>query len=57
MTPSPSQEVTELLLAWSQGGQAALDKLIPLVHKELRRLAHRHMRLEPSEAPSVPRSA
>jgi len=46
MTPSPSQEVTELLLAWSQGGQAALDKLIPLVHKELRRLAHRHMRLE-----------
>ena len=41
-TPSP-QEVTQLLLAWSQGDQAALDQLIPLVHAELHRLAHRCM--------------
>ena len=40
--PSPS-EVTQLLLAWSQGEQAALDKLIPLVTAELRRLAHHYM--------------
>jgi RNA polymerase sigma factor (TIGR02999 family) len=41
-TPSP-QEVTQLLLAWSQGDQAALDQLIQLVHAELHRLAHRCM--------------
>src|SRR5262245_25409043 len=41
-TPSP-QEVTQLLMAWSQGDQSALDQLIPLVHAELHRLAHRCM--------------
>ena len=40
--PSPP-EVTQLLLAWSQGEQAALDKLIPVVTAELRRLAHHYM--------------
>ena len=33
-----------LLLAWSEGEQEALEKLIPLVHQELQRLAHRYMR-------------
>jgi RNA polymerase sigma-70 factor, ECF subfamily len=42
MTPS-SQEVTQWLVAWSNGDQTALDQLIPLVHEELRRLAHRYM--------------
>jgi RNA polymerase sigma factor (TIGR02999 family) len=41
-TPS-SKEVTQLLLAWNSGDQAALDQLIPLVHEELHRLAHRYM--------------
>ena len=41
-----SQGVTELLLAWSQGEQAALDKLVPRVHAELRRVAHRYMARE-----------
>jgi len=36
-------EVTELLLAWRQGDQHALDKLIPLVYDELKRLARRYM--------------
>lgn len=36
-------QVTELLLAWSQGEQGALQKLIPLVHAELSRLAHHYM--------------
>jgi len=40
--PSP-HEVTQLLLDWSNGDQAALDKLMPLVHTELRRLAHHYM--------------
>jgi len=45
MTPS-SQEVTQWLVAWSNGDNAALDLLIPLVHEELRRLANRYMRKE-----------
>jgi DNA-directed RNA polymerase specialized sigma24 family protein len=40
-TPAP-QEVTQLLIAWSNGDQAALDKLVPLVYDELRRLARRY---------------
>jgi len=42
MTPAPN-EVTQLLVAWSNGDSAARDALIPLVHDELRRLAHRYM--------------
>jgi len=41
-----SADVTRLLLAWSHGDEAALKKLIPLVYRELRRLAHRYMRQE-----------
>jgi RNA polymerase sigma factor (TIGR02999 family) len=40
------QEVTQLLLAWSRGDRAALDRLIPLVSTELHRLAHHYMRRE-----------
>src|SRR5262245_42935358 len=40
--PSPN-EVTRLLLQWSGGDRAALDKLMPLVYEELRRLAHHYM--------------
>ena len=43
---TPPNEVTGLLLDWSNGDRAALDKLVPLVHDELRRLAHRYMRQE-----------
>ena len=42
MTPAPN-EVTQLLVAWSNGDSAARDALMPLVHDELRRLAHRYM--------------
>ena len=41
-TPS-SQEITQLLLAWSDGDQAALEKLTPLVYAELHRLAKGYM--------------
>jgi RNA polymerase sigma-70 factor, ECF subfamily len=40
-------EVTALLQAWRRGEQSALDRLVPLLHAELRRLAHRHMRGQP----------
>src|SRR4051794_41969913 len=43
---SPSEEVTQLLVAWSNGNHAALEKLMPLVYEELRRLAHHYMRRE-----------
>jgi RNA polymerase sigma factor (TIGR02999 family) len=46
-TPSASPEdVTQLLLAWGNGNQDALEKLMPLVYEELRRLAHHYMRRE-----------
>lgn len=43
-----TRQVTELLLAWGDGDQAALDQLIPLVHAELRRIAARYMARERS---------
>jgi RNA polymerase sigma-70 factor (ECF subfamily) len=41
-----SREVSVLLQAWSDGDEAALEKLTPIVYDELRRLAHRQMRKE-----------
>lgn len=41
-----SSEITELLLAWEQGDQGALERLMPLVMEELRRYATRYMRDE-----------
>jgi RNA polymerase sigma-70 factor (ECF subfamily) len=38
-----THEVTRLLQAWSSGDEAALKELMPLVYKELHRLAHRYM--------------
>ena len=37
------QRVTELLQQWSQGDDAALAELTPVVYEELRRIAHHHM--------------
>ena len=45
MTLSPKQ-VTELLIEWREGDEAALDRLMPLVYEELRRMAARYMRGE-----------
>lgn len=39
----PAQDVTALLHQWRQGDQTALDRLIPMVYGELRRLAHMYM--------------
>ncbi len=35
--------VTDLLLQWGHGDDGALDRLIPLVHRELHQIARRHM--------------
>jgi RNA polymerase sigma-70 factor (ECF subfamily) len=45
MKPSP-EEITDLLLDWGNGDKAALDRVIPMVYQELRRVAHRQMRRE-----------
>lgn len=42
-------EVTQLLVAWGSGDEAALDQLMPLVYDELRRLARRHLGSERRE--------
>jgi RNA polymerase sigma-70 factor (ECF subfamily) len=46
MPTAASHEVTQLLMAWNDGDQSALERLIPLVHAELHRIARRYMRSE-----------
>ncbi len=41
-----SHDLTELLVAWSDGDESALERLAPLVQSELRRLASHYMRQE-----------
>jgi RNA polymerase sigma factor (TIGR02999 family) len=41
--------ITQLLVRWSGGDQAALEKLMPLVYRELRRLASNYLRRERKE--------
>ena len=41
-----SADVTSLLVAWSEGDEAALASLVPRIYAELHRLAHHHMRAE-----------
>jgi len=43
MTKGSTHEVTGLLQAWAQGDEQALQKLIPLVHRELRQAARHYM--------------
>ena len=46
MKTTSSREVSQLLIAWGNGDQAALSRLIPLVYQELHRIAARYMRHE-----------
>jgi RNA polymerase sigma factor (TIGR02999 family) len=46
----PTQaQITDLLIAWGDGDQAALERLFPLVYDELRRLAAFYLRRERSD--------
>ena len=49
MSQYESNQVTELLGKWKSGDQEALRVLMPLVYKELRRLAHHYLRAERSD--------
>jgi RNA polymerase sigma factor (TIGR02999 family) len=44
MTETSQHEVTALLIAWSEGDESALEKLVPFIHAELYRLAKSYMR-------------
>ncbi len=46
MSDEPQQEVTELLQKWSAGDEDALEKLTPIIHAELHKIAHRYMNRE-----------
>lgn len=46
MEDSAATEVTELLVAWRNGDEQALEQLAPLVYRQLHQLAHRQMRRE-----------
>ncbi len=45
----PSEGITQLLIDWEKGDQGALEKLMPLVYSELRRLASNYLRRERAE--------
>src|SRR6185369_6434679 len=45
---SQTHKITELLKAWNEGDSQALDELIPLVDRELRKVAHAYMLKEKS---------
>jgi len=42
----PPEGITQLLIDWEKGDQAAMEKLMPLVYSELRRLATNYLRRE-----------
>jgi RNA polymerase sigma factor (TIGR02999 family) len=46
VTTTSPQEVTQLLAAWSDGDEAALEQLVPIIHAELRRLASHYLKRE-----------
>jgi RNA polymerase sigma-70 factor, ECF subfamily len=46
VTKSSAMEVSQLLKDWGEGNESALNKLIPLVYDELRKMAHYQMARE-----------
>ena len=46
---SKPENVTQLLLDWKNGDDSALDRLIPIVYDELRRIASRYLRKHPPD--------
>ncbi|MEJ7758579.1 MAG: sigma-70 family RNA polymerase sigma factor [Gemmatimonadaceae bacterium] len=43
---SSGSDVTQLLMAWRRGDESAIDRLLPIIYEELRRVADRAMRRE-----------
>jgi RNA polymerase sigma-70 factor (ECF subfamily) len=51
MPGGETHDLTNLLVAWSDGDRQALERLVPRVQKELRRLARRYMAGERADHP------
>src|SRR5262252_4903859 len=51
MSDAPTHQITAWLTNWSNGDRSALEKLTPLVYRELHRLAQAYMRGERSGHP------
>ena len=43
MTGERPPDISGLIAAWGEGDEQALDRLMPLVYPELRRIARRHL--------------
>ena len=54
MNEHSTHEVTQLLVAWNNGDQMALEQLVPMVHAELHKLARRYMGGERAGHPLQP---
>jgi len=48
-------DITRLLISWSDGDPSAMEQLVPVVHSELRRMAHADMRRHAMSVPHSPR--
>ena len=51
MADAHTSQITDLLVAWGDGDAGALERLIPLVDRELQQLAHHYMAREPAGHP------
>lgn len=49
MSEGQQPEITQLLIGWGRGDEKALERLMPLVYDELRRIAGRFMRRQDSD--------
>src|ERR1041385_9293827 len=48
MTSDGAQEISGLLVAWSNGDEEALKDLVPRIYPDLRRIARQHLRRRPA---------
>jgi hypothetical protein len=46
MLTNPCDEITQVLVAWSEGNRKAFDELAPLIYAALHRLAQQYVELE-----------
>src|SRR5215472_10486838 len=51
-----ASDITRLLAGWREGDRGALDRLLPLIHNELHRLARRHLGRERKDHTMQPSS-
>ncbi len=49
MSSGGREDITQLLLEWSDGDQESMERLVPLVYNELRRIASRYLTGERSD--------